>query len=369
MNILLSSFNGKQKIYKISCDKNRATEYASQNYNVLLLQSNNAYLLPENNSFVLTEEEFNYLKSLGDDACIEINDNGRIASVFGKEYDNTLYITDKCNSNCIMCPMAEPIRKNGHTVPFEILKELVRYMPSNMEHLTITGGEPFYIKEQLFDLLKDLKNHNKVWSYLLLSNGRIFANKDYCLKFAAVVPEDFLVGIPIHGPNAEIHDAISQCPGSFKQTTSGIHNLLATHKMSVEIRIVVNRINAPHLKDIAILIADQFPGVDSVKIMGMEMLGNAIVNSESVWISYDEAFTYMKPTIDYLVEKAIDVAIYNFPLCFINKSYWHLCANSITSYKIKYLDECVSCIEKSACGGIFTGTDKYLKGKVKPIIR
>lgn len=369
MNITLSGFNGTENIYKISCDETRAKEYTEQNYNVLLLQENHAYLLPENNTFDLTEEESDFLNTLGDDACMEINDNGRIASVFGKEFDNTLYITDKCNSNCVMCPMAEPVRRDGHTVPFEILKELIRYMPTDMEHLTITGGEPFYIRDQLFEILKDLKDCNKVWGYLLLSNGRIFANKEYCLRFASVVPEDFLVGIPIHGPNSEIHDAISQSPGSFIQTTSGIHNLLTTHKMSVEIRIVVNRINAPYLTDIAHLISDKFPGVDSVKIMGMEMLGNAIVNSEKVWIPYEEAFSSMKPAIDHLVEKAIDVAIYNFPLCFIDKSYWNICANSITEYKIKYLDECSNCLEKSACGGIFTGTDKYLHGKVKPILQ
>ncbi len=369
MNTTLTGFNGMQNIYKISSSETKANEYVAQNYNVLLLKDSFVILLPENNSFALTTEEYNYLKGLGDDACLEINENGRIASVFGKQYDNTLYITDKCNSNCLMCPMAEPVRRDGHTVPFDILKELVRYMPSEMEHLTITGGEPFYIREQLFDILNDLKTSNKVWGYLLLSNGRIFANKEYCIKFASVVPEDFLVGIPIHGPNAEIHDAISQSPGSFIQTTSGIHNLLATHKMSVEIRIVINKINAPYLSSIAQLIADRFPGVDSVKLMGMEMLGNAIVNSEEVWIPYEEAFVHMKPAIDYFVEKAIDVAIYNFPLCFIDRLYWNLCANSITDYKIKYLEECDNCCEKKACGGIFSGTDKYLNGKVKPILR
>lgn len=367
MNTILTSFNGTQNIYKITCDESKANSYVGHDYNVLLLKDTHALLLPESNSFELTEDESAYLKKLGNDACMEINDNGRIASVFGKQYDNTLYITDKCNSNCVMCPMAEPVRRDGHTVPYEILKELVRYMPSDMEHLTITGGEPFYIKEKIFDILQDLKECNKVWGYLLLSNGRIFANKDYSLRFASVVPEDFLVGIPLHGPNAEIHDAISQSPGSFKQTTTGIHNLLATHKMSVEIRIVVNNINASHLSDIALFIANNYPGIDSVKIMGMEMLGNAIVNSEKVWIPYEEAFNYMKPAIDFLVERAIDVAIYNFPLCFIDKAYWNLCANSITDYKIKYLDECARCREKTACGGIFTGTDKYLKGKVKPI--
>lgn len=367
MNEKLSAFNGVNNIYKISCDEKKAEEYVEQNLNVLLIRDKHAFLLPEKNSFELTDDEYDYLLNLGDEACFEVNETGRIANVFGKRYDNTLYITDKCNSNCIMCPMAEVTRRDGHNVPFEILKELIKYMPSDMEHLTITGGEPFLIRDKIFDILNDLKESNKVWGYLLLSNGRIFSNKEYCLRFAASVPEDFLVGIPIHGPNSEIHDSISQSPGSFEQTITGIHNLLATHKVSIEIRIVVNRINASRLNDIAQFIVEQFPSVNSVKIMGMEMLGNAYINAEKVWIPYDEAFTYIKPAVDHFVSNAVDVELYNFPLCFIEKSYWNICANSITAYKIRYFDECQNCIEKNTCGGIFTGTDKFLKGSVKPI--
>ena len=365
--MIIKRFNGNNSIYKISMDKSNQQTLLDNGFNVLLVHNSQATLYPENASFDLSDDEKSFLCDLGEDSCIEISSSGRIECAFGIKNDNTLYITDKCNSNCIMCPMAEPVRRNGHNTPFEILKELVHYMPENMEHITITGGEPFIIGDSLFDLLSMLKHGQKAYSYLLLSNGRVFSNHEYCTKFAESVPESFLVGIPLHGHTAEIHDAISQAPGSFAQTTRGITNLLSTKSTSIEIRIVINRINAPYMTDIARFICKMFPGIDSVKFMGMEMLGNAIVNSEKVWIPYEDAFAQIKPAIDYLVQNSVDVAIYNFPLCFVAPSYWNICAHSITEYKIKYADACTNCKEKSACGGMFTGTDKYLSDQVKPI--
>lgn len=368
LNNLLQEFNGSNYIYKLSFDRAEAENYVAADLNTLFVSNMTATLLPENKSFNISDEELSYLIGLGESACIEINSGKKIASAFGMLNDNTLYITDKCNSNCIMCPMAEPVRRDGHTVPFEIQDELIRYMPYGMEHITITGGEPFIIREKLFDILQKLKEGNKARAYLLLSNGRFFASHEYCHKFAEVVPEDFLVGIPLHGPTADIHDAISQAPGSFVQTTAGIKNLLATKMMSVEIRIVVSKLNASCLVQLAEYIVKNYPSIDSVKFMGMEMLGNANVNSDKVWIPYEEAFKYICPAIDILVDNAIDVAIYNFPLCFVDRPYWNLCANSITAHKIKYADACSNCKEKNACGGMFTGTDRFLANSVKPIL-
>lgn len=365
--MILKNFNGFNSIYKLSFDQQCSSMYSAERFNVLFVDNDKVNISPDNVLFNLEENEQKYLQDLGEGACIEISKTGKISCAFGMVNDNTLYITDKCNSNCIMCPMAEPARKFGNNTPIPVIKELIKYMPCNMEHITITGGEPFIIKEQLFEILNELKVGRKANTYLLLSNGRIFANHEYCKLFAESVPEDFLIGIPLHGPNATIHDLISQTPGSFLQTTNGITNLLNSKSTSIEIRIVINKINAPYMMDIAKLIIEKYKGINSVKFMGMEMLGNAIVNSDKVWISYSEAFTKIRSAIDFLVENLVDVEIYNFPLCFVDPAYWHICAHSISAHKVKYADSCIQCKEKKSCGGMFTGTDKYLADAVNPI--
>ena len=76
----------------------------------------------------------------------------------------------------------------------------------------------------------------------------------------------------------------------------------------------------------------------------------------------------MQKSIDKLVENGFDVGLYNFPLCSVESKYWAIYEKSISEYKIQYLPECNLCIEKNACGGIFQGTIRMLKGQINPII-
>ena len=47
----------------------------------------------------------------------------------------------------------------------------------------------------------------------------------------------------------------------------------------------------------------------------------------------------------------IDVALYNFPYCMIERGYWSLAKKSISSYKAEYYVECDKCKMKSMCCG------------------
>jgi hypothetical protein len=102
--------------------------------------------------------------------------------------------------------------------------------------------------------------------------------------------------------------------------------------------------------------------------MAMEMMGNAAVNRNDLWIEYKEVFKKIKKAIDLLVCVGIDVKLYNFPLCCINRGYWHIAAKSITQYKIRYMDECEICRVKDICGGFFYSTKQLMKPQVEPII-
>lgn len=83
----------------------------------------------------------------------------------------------------------------------------------------------------------------------------------------------------------------------------------------------------------------------------MEMMGNAVINREKVWIDYDSIFVKIRTAIDQLIKNGFDVKLYNFPLCMIKKGYWHIAAKSISGYKIQYQDDCLLCEAKDICGG------------------
>ena len=264
--------------------------------------------------------------------------------------------------------MPENVRRNGSNIRIDYLLSLIRYIPATLPHVTITGGEPFMIREKLFDILGYLKEKCVGTEFLLLTNGRAFSIAGYAERLVNTAPSRFCVGIPIHGNNARLHDSITRVNGSFEQTVDGIKKLIKGN-VDVEIRIVVTRFNADSFTDIARMIIKEYPNISSVKIMAMEMLGNAATHFNQVWIPYDEIFGKIKSAINLLVNNNIDVAIYNMPLCFVDEGYWYICKKSISDYKIRYYDKCLDCNVKNLCGGVFAGTYRFLEDSVKPCIK
>lgn len=280
--------------------------------------------------------------------------------------DNSLFITGHCNSNCIMCPSSEHARKNGDHYSTEELLEIIHHIIDYPAHLTITGGEPFLLGKGIFPVLNELKTRFPDGEYLLLTNGRIFSNKTFCSLLQDNLPQKSMIGIPLHGYNPTTHDRITQTPDSFRQTFLGLKHLLSMD-FCIELRIVVSGLNAAFIDQIADLIISEFRSVSYVRIMGLEMLGNAALHRKEVWIPYLDAFLASRNAVNKLIHHGIDTSLYNFPLCSVDKKYWMICPRSISGYKIRYAEICDECDVKEACGGIFGGSFSYAKSDVNPI--
>lgn len=299
---------------------------------------------------------------------VEINERGIIRIRYAKkEGDCTIYTSAQCNSNCVMCPIGERQRKMEELEEAGTLLDFISYLPSNVEHVTITGGEPFLLEEDIFKILLYLKLNHTDTPVLLLTNGRAFADRKYAYLYAESRPDSCIAGIPIHGSTAQKHDTITQTEGSFQQTIIGVKHLLYLGEC-VEIRIVVSKLNLDDITGIAKMIVREIPKVASVKIMGLEMLGSAALHCERVWIEHRRAMETSEDAIRILLAHGIDVELYNFPLCVVKRKYWGIYRKSIDPYKVCYLEACEKCGEKKNCGGFFEGTIRMID-KVNPITK
>ena len=137
--------------------------------------------------------------------------------------------------------------------------------------------------------------------------------------------------------------------------------------MIVEIRIVVSRININYFDDIVELISRRMKKVAYVSVIAMEMTGSAHDNADKLWIPYSRLFNQISAGIMKMIESGIDVRLYNFPLCTVDRRYWAICEKSISTNKRKYADICEQCKEKDACGGVFTGSFRYELGDLRVI--
>ena len=321
-----------------------------QTYMINLDGERQAYMLPD-------EVTHGDVIVVRDDNSIYKMHNGTSSSAL-------VYVTNQCNSNCIMCPDSVRMRTKENTISFEQLMEYVSLLPSDLKHIDITGGEPTLLKEKLPYLIEKALVQSENAEILMLSNGRSFAADGYTRMFQEFSGQKFKIEIPVHSANREKHDYIAGCRGSYEQTMHGIKNLLK-NGIETGIRIVVSKLNYRELNPLILEIKKRFPEIKYINIMGMEVLGNAWKNREVVWIEMDELKPYLQSALEESFRCGIEPGLYNFPLCLFDKKYWYCYKNSISGYKIRYFDECEQCGEKQKCGGFFFSTYHHTKYKVR----
>lgn len=367
MILKVCKYDKKYRIASFARKPKTLNEMQYRKYNVVYQEDNILTFYPERYQMELEQDEISSFEQIGEYSILEFNEEGCYIYYDSTSVDNALFITNKCNSNCIMCPISDKMRQNSDIVPINILLKICSQIPNDGSHITITGGEPFLLKRNIFQLFRYLKDNLNNIEYLLLTNGRVFSDIKYFKLFCESTPDNLIVGIPIHGYNDMTHDFITRTKNSFVQTIKGIKNLLSTH-IRIEIRIVVSKLNIHFINKIANLIIDELKGVYTIKFLGLEMLGNARINIDQVWLDYQSSFQYLKEPIKNLILNGFNVGIYNYPLCCVDKGYWSMCEKSITDYKVSFLDECNKCKKRDACGGMFRGTFRLMEGDIKAII-
>lgn len=361
----LKNYNGYGLLVRFCSSNEEIARCQDLSRNVLFIQNDTAVMIVGNNTF---EYSISGDLSFKENDTLYVNQNGFCRLVFPyEEYSQTIIVTNKCNSNCIMCPYTSSFRKNTNDSDDAFLFQQIEYLPSKTKHLVITGGEPTLKKDVFFDLMKKIYCRFGDIHCLLLTNGRSFSLENIIKEANAVFNRNILIAIPVHASTAALHDSITQTIGSFDQTVKGIKNLIHCN-FHVELRIVVFKSNYKDMQNIARLIINEFPQVYIVNFMAAEMCGNAVLNFNDTWIDYNEAFDSCKTAIDQLVRSGINVGLYNFPLCSIPHKYWGLYQKSISGYKVRFGQKCDKCSERSICGGVFASSLKYAERNMKPIM-
>lgn len=271
------------------------------------------------------------------------------------EPDQTLFIGGVCNSNCVMCPYTEHFRKNSSLESLPALKRKIALMDPRAEYICVTGGEPTLLGHGFFELIESVRDHFEFPVLHILTNGRAFSYRRFMDAYRKARPYMTLLGIPLHADNAVLHDYISQTPGSFVETLAGLDNLYAADER-IELRIVTSKLNCQNLPELARVVARRYPFCQHVCMMGLEMMGNAMVNRDRVWIDYDALWPYVREATEILIMAGVEVKLYNYPLCVVNQGLRAIYCKSITPSKVVFLAECDACHRKQDCGGFFRTT-------------
>ncbi len=262
---------------------------------------------------------------------------------------NCLFVTDCCNSHCLMCPQPP---KEENTVELGQLKRLINCLPSDLTEICVTGGEPTLLGQDLIALLKQLAEHCPECHVHMLTNGRNFKDMSYAYQCLTTGLKGISFGIPLYSSIGEIHDYIVQAKNSFEETLEGIYNL-AKLNASIEIRVVLTKINALHLKELADFIYRNLTFADHIALMGMEHMGYVKLNWDTVYIDPETYQESLASAVRFLRLRGMNVSIYNLPLCILDEKLWAFARKSITDFKQGFDEACLSCDMFEKCGGLF----------------
>jgi len=132
-------------------------------------------------------------------------------------------LSGKCNQRCIFCYNTWKNKSVLNSISDTLLSEkrwkvVDKIIASDIFEVILSGGEPLLIPEVCDIVSRFSKENIRIY---LITNGILLSK-----QMVNQLKEAGLEGIQIslHGSNAEIHEAITQTPGSFNKTINGIKN-------------------------------------------------------------------------------------------------------------------------------------------------
>lgn len=285
--------------------------------------------------------------NIGD--IVKITPLGRLIVLYeAYSDDNALFISEKCNNHCIMCPQV--MHKNSSSFLQENI-EVLSLIIDEPKYIGITGGEPTEVWNDLIEIVKFITQKHPSTIIQLLTNGRIFKNEKRLIELKNI-SNKILYCIPLYSDIPDIHDRIVGDNGAFYDTIDGIYNL-AKFKLPVELRTVITKINYKRLSAYTSWICTNLPFISHLAIMGMEPIYQARKNLDEVWIDPIDYYDELYDSCRNLIRNGLPFFIYNHQLCVIHKELRKYCCKSISDFKQIYLGVCNSCVQKGVCGGLF----------------
>ncbi len=215
-----------------------------------------------------------------------------------------------CNNKCEFCAQ-------GHKRDFikprtkkEIIEALKDGRRKGANSVVFTGGEPS-LHPHILEAIKEAKKLN--YEYIQLqTNGRTLAIEEFARKIKeAGVTE---VSPALHGSKPEIHDKLTNSPGSFAQTVKGIINV---KKLGIYVltNTVITTLNYKDLPELAKLFV--YLKVDQFQFAFVHIIGTAWENRKWIVPKKTDIMPYVKKGLDTGIKNGIKCYTEAIPYCFM----------------------------------------------------
>ncbi|MEW5944708.1 MAG: radical SAM protein [bacterium] len=178
-------------------------------------------------------------------------------------------LTYRCNNRCVMCAVGD--RPKVDADPGRCAELLREYHRRGVRLVDFDGGEPT-LRKDLFGIIRTAKNigYSKI---SVTTNGRRASSESYASRLMDTGLTDLLVSL--YGHTAEAHERVTRIPSSFRQTITGIENILELKPpgLHFSVNTVIMKSNYMHIEGLAAFLADA--GVENLNIQFPTPFGRA----------------------------------------------------------------------------------------------
>lgn len=271
---------------------------------------------------------------------------------------HALFMTNRCNSYCLMC--SQPPTPADDSWLVEEAIEAIRHRRSSPAVLGLTGGEPLLLGLGLRRVLDAVEEHHPHTKVEVLTNGRLFADPVLTKQLLSGLNISVRWLVPLYGHADFVHDFVVQAPGAFDETLAGLLEL-QENRQEIQLRTVLIEPVLQVLPELAGFVGRNLPFVREVALMGCEPIGFALANRLLCEVDLKHWGQTLERATRIFRWHSIPHLFMNAPLCALPRSLWTLAHRSISDWKNVYAMECESCVVKSDCAGLFAWHERGWK--------
>lgn len=216
-----------------------------------------SFMMSRQDKIDLIKQRFPSLNVEQKIALFEARNPGHLFNVDALINENPSFYTIRmgyaCNERCIHC-FTEDKKPSAHDRSLADLKQAIDEAPPETTIIVVTGGEPT-VRPELAEVLDYIRLRGCINN--VQTNGVKLGDPTY---FEHIAPYLDSVFMPVHSADPAIHDQVTQLPGSWESTITGIRRLVNAG-IYLNTNTVINQLNYKGLIAIADLLQSIQPGM------------------------------------------------------------------------------------------------------------
>jgi MoaA/NifB/PqqE/SkfB family radical SAM enzyme len=223
----------------------------------------------------------------------------------------------RCNVRCQFCYYGNCLSQPNPPSNW-VKAQLIYARKHGIKDVDFSGGEPT-VRGDLINLVGYAKKMG-FRKICMITNGLILSNESYARQLIQSGLNDVLFSI--HGNRQELHDYLTQVPGSFQKLLKAIENV-KKEGINFRTNTVVTRANYKSLPQLAELLSALKP--KAVNFIKFNPWSFATMKVEEMAAKYSEIAPYLKKAIDALDSSVEKVTVRYIPFCFMQGYEQHVC--------------------------------------------